>query len=288
LEAVLVALGLIIVLASCDAAAGTSSTPGATPAPTLAALPTVAPAQAAAGCGGNWTTATSFVRLGDLIVAQARLGGLAYPSVQVPDGTLPKPLDVKDANASALSRALPVNPAMQGAGAGFALDLCNRSASQAQTLSGLTVRLDAFTPYTGQLNTWSPCQPPFSPQGPLGGGCGGAVVGQTSVKASFPSGAGVGTTASATPDSGSFLLTLAPGQSLHFTVELGVPAAPGTYTFALGLTVASAAAPVYATEAPAALFAIPAQKWSGDACAAPQYQSQLPKPITSYYLCPTP
>ena len=65
------------------------------------------------------------------------------------------------------------------------------------------------------------------------------------------------------------------------------PTAAGYYTFAFGLAI-DGATPAFAVVAPATLLAPVAHEWTGDACLAPEMQTQIP-PATNpptFYLCP--
>jgi hypothetical protein len=179
-------------------------------------------------------------------------------------------------------------------GGGYVLVACNGS-TQSHQVQGVVVRLDRVTPYTGQLNAWSFCAAPYTRSGPSNGaGCGGGPAEDEYVHAAFaptaPAGALVTTTQTPGIPSnryGQLPWTLAPGETLLIDVGLAPPTAPGSYTFAFALAI-DGAAPVFASVAPATLLAPVAHEWTGEACAAPAMQSQIP-PATqppTYYLCP--
>jgi hypothetical protein len=128
--------------------------------------------------------------------------------------------------------------------------------------------------------------------------CQGGSPSNERLHASFPGGAGVGATVTASQVSATAItqndpnpypplpLALAPGQSAKVDVTLTAPTAPGTYTFAFGLVVDSAA-PAYFSATQPTLYAPVAQAWSGQNCMTSAMQAQIPMATQdTYYICP--
>jgi hypothetical protein len=307
-------VSVMVMLAGCTVSSPTSTvkiTPGS-----HSATPT--PAEA---CGDAPATAS----VGGITVApQAPLDGLAYPTAKLPDGIALQPLIVAIGDVSPGGTTQPkylpdlthpTNPLlMQDTGGGYVLSLQN-SSTAAHTVRGVDVCLDSMSPVSGQLNEWQPCDTPYSRSGPSGpGGCGGHTQQDVFLHAPFTATPTVGSrvTATETQADDSFYathyqplpITLQPGQRL--TIEIGVgptttcPVAPetgfptsgclfktaGTYTFAFGVLV-DTAAPVFAAQSPPTLLA-PATEWTGEACTRPEMQALIPPATTppTNYVCP--
>jgi hypothetical protein len=290
-------LVIMALLAGCGASAGEVS--GGPPPPTAPAanFATVAPAQAASVCHLDDAYAGPVVRLGDIYVTQAGFA-LAYPAFMLADGTPLKPLKLDDPSRSPNPGTAPVNPDLKESPGGYKIGVCNASAAQSHTLQSVTVRLDALVPYSGQLNSWNPCDGPYyPPAGQAAGGCGGAYAGDESLHAAFPPGATANATAVATQtgtgnsnDPGGapaapLPLTLAPGQKIEVNIGLTPPSAPGTYTFAFGLSI-DRAAPIFASSGVPVLLAPVAHKWSGEACLEQAMKAQIPANSQDYFICP--
>jgi hypothetical protein len=234
------------------------------------------------------------VRVGGLFArAQARLGNLSYPRVHLPDGTPLKPLQVPGANPQLPSDA-PTNPELSPLGGGYVVALCNGSA-QTHRIEGVAVRLDRVTPYAGQLNEWVFCAAPYTRSFRTGGGgCGGGPGQDEYVHGAFVPTAPPGTVVETTQTPGipsdrygKLPWTLPPGATILIDIGIVPPTAPGYYTFAFGLAI-DGATPAFAVIAPATLLAPVAHEWTGEACLAPEMQSQIP-PATNpptFYLCP--
>lgn len=284
-------------------AAKATTAPTATVAGPTTTLPTVAsnafPTECANQLSGFGPQSQPLVQVGNLVVSQATTG-LSYPSYQIPQGAGTKPLALSGPMANPNTAAAPVNPSLKGVG-GFTFMICNASASNTVTVQSVSVRVASFTPFSGSLSAWNPCQDGSynaQSQTMFGGGCGGGLSTNKQLQASLPSGAGVGATATATQvstgDTGPnqpnpfppLPLALTPGQSVTVTMGLTAPTTPGTYTFALGLAVNTAAPVFFSTSAPAE-FAPVAHEWSGQNCATSTMQAQIPSATQpTYYICP--
>jgi hypothetical protein len=307
-------VSVVVTLAGCSIASG-AATATTTPSPHLAT------ATATGACGVAPATASVG---GITVAAQAPLDGLAYPTAKLPDGIARQPLVVAMGDLPPLGTTQPkytpdlthpTNPlVMQDTGGGYVLSLQNSSAA-AHTVRGVDVCLDSLTPASGQLNEWQPCDAPYSRSGPSGpGGCGGLTQQDVFLHAPFTATPTVGTRVSATQTRADnsfytthyqpFPITLQPGERL--TIEIGIgptttcPVAadtgfptsgclfktPGTYTFVFGVLV-DAGAPVFTAQSPPTLLS-PASEWTGQACATPGMQAQIPPATTpsTNYVCP--
>jgi len=272
--------------------ANATATHAATQAPTP--LATVTQAQVTQACGSNtYSTGanTPFYHVGDLYVS-VTLSGLSYPARKLPDGTPLQPLQLNDTNDPGLSQQIPaqplVNPDMQS---GFIIVVCD-AASTAHTIQRFTARIDSFTPFTGALNSWQPCDGYYSMGAPTGGGCGGAMIANEHLHAAFSVAAGAGATTpaafvSAGADSNgnpypALPTALQPGQSMTLSAEMTPPTAAGSYLFAFSVT-ADGGTSAFVPTTDSVLLDAAARKWSGPACAA--YTAQIPASSASY-ICP--
>jgi hypothetical protein len=239
---------------------------------------------------------------GDLRVSPTALGpnGLGYgppPVLQVPDGTPLQPLalPVRGANGHA-SREIPgwFSPAGD-APPDLLITVCNTSTTRAHDIDVVSVRLSAFTPYSGSMNIWDPCAGTYTrPAGVVALECGEtAAIYDEYVRATFAANAQVGAIVPAPladPTSygalGPLSATLPPGQSLVIAVFVTAPAAAGVYTFAAGITADTASLPF--TVGQNMLLAPIAHRWTGKACLSPSMQAEIPAnpPAETYYICP--
>jgi hypothetical protein len=232
------------------------------------------------------------VLVGGLYVgAQARLGNLSYPRVHLPEGTPLKPLQVPGPGMNPrLPSDAPTNPELSLLGGGYVVALCNGSA-QTHRIDSVAVRLDRVTPYTGQLNEWVFCALAYTRSFPTGGGgCGGGPGQDEYVQGAFAPTAPPGTVIETTQTPGvpsDRYGTLPPGETILIDVGIVPPTAAGYYTVSFGLAI-DGATPAFAAVTPATLLAPVAHEWTGEACLAPEMQSQIP-PATNpptFYLCP--
>jgi hypothetical protein len=260
------------------------------------------------------------------ISPQAQLGDLAYPAAKLPDTVTQQPLVSWIGTDGQLKfnpdPAHPTNP-LVGAdvGGGYVLTILN-STTTAHTVQRIDVCLDSLIPATGALQEWQPCNGSYtrSTGGSLDprmiGGCGGNVMQNEYLHASFTAHPLVGTVVTAThvtapsdsysEDDGPLPVTLPSGASM--TIEIGVGptepsptcpvsstgwpvsgcvfGTPATYVFAFGVAV-DGAAPVFAATSAPTLLA-PAKEWTREACITPAMQALIP-PATApptYYICP--
>jgi hypothetical protein len=287
----------------------TPKAPTATPThaatATATAVPTVAPGVITA-CFGASAAGWHVTQVGDLLFAPVVLAGLTYPSVMLPDGTpLSQPFKMAHDNINSYvdfpSSPL-TNPVLGDSGSkgsGFNLNVCNVSSGARHSLQGISVRIDSFTDYSGQLNQWNYCDGSIdSHHNPTAQGCGGAVAGCVCFNANFPAGAPlIGETAPATQTDGSlnapgdglahFPFVLAPGKAVGITVTIGAPSR-GRFVFNVGVTFDGGSSPVFApTPAPEVLLAPVAHKWDGMTCMnTPSLLAQItPTAPETYYIC---
>jgi hypothetical protein len=270
-----------------QATATATSLTTATATITAATVRTLTAAQYNAACqkiGSEYTS--SYYQIGDIYLA-VYLTGLAYPAVKLPSGVPLKPF--KLAPESDPNRGLPaqpkVNPALDG---GLYVTVCNASKSLSHRIDGATVRVESLVPFAGDLNSWQFCDGYYQSGRVAGGGCGGGATSDIDLQAVFAASAGVGTVVPATADPRSIAppspLTRQPGQSADIRVAVTPPTTLGTYHFSFSLTVDGARLP-FAVLADDLLLG-PARKWTGDACATPAMQAQIPASSTDAYICP--
>lgn len=260
------------------------------------ALPTVPLSQQQA-CAQNYTLGT-FSQVGGVIVSPVGLG-LDNPSLQAPDGTPSKPIQLPAINVTSVFPNSPeVNPQMHEGVSGVAFVVCDGSATASHILQSVRVSIASFTPYTGQLNAWQPCDGVYTKRfGYSPAGCPGDAFYDELLHATFNPGdsAGVSVTAAQTgttsthgnPAVSPLPVTLTPGASVSVDVGITVPTAPGTYTFAFSLVVDDAAPVAFSTTDPL-LFAPVARWWSGKGCTQPAMLAQIPASAgqDDQFICP--
>jgi hypothetical protein len=233
-------------------------------------------------------------QIGDLYVS-VDLTNLDYPAAKLPDGVPLAPY--KLAPGTDQFRGLPPTPKVNPnlGRDGFFVSVCNASKSASHRIEGVDVRIDRFTPYTGALNSWQFCAGWYANGHADGGGCGGGYQAGEYLHATFGANAGAEATTPASfiksgPDLGdtplpSLPLTRTPGRSVLMVVSLTAPTAPGTYNFSFSLTV-DGAKTAFAPLTDDLLLDPAARTWSGDACATPAMQAQIPSGSADSYICP--
>lgn len=104
-----------------------------------------------------------YYRIGGELIASTPRFVFAYPAYPMQDGEPLNPYQLNDAAGDGnFTQTIPVNPAIQQVGAGYGFFLCNTSASASHVVSTFLARIVSFTPYTGQLNAWQPCDGSYS------------------------------------------------------------------------------------------------------------------------------
>jgi hypothetical protein len=306
-------LALCTLLTACVAGAGATTGGGsqptvipASPTPNVLALnANDTSSQVASVCGGVFKadggTPQTVYQLGPTIYAEA-VWGLPYASYQLPADLPVGPWAMPAEPGSAqleqqLGGAANLNPGI-GQGGGILLTVCNASA-QPLTLAGAQVVVASFAPASGAVDAWNGCDGAFvRPQGLFGGGCGGAIIADETMSASFASGAGQYATVKAIQVAaagqngfGPLPVTLNSGVSISLSIGVTRPSALGTYEFAVSVTTSAAGgASVSSPYAPLPpqLFALVAHKFTGQACTASAMQTQIPAAVTNhstYYIC---
>jgi len=295
---------LALALAGCGATPAStgavvpSSTATAAPTATVPFAPTVDAASIPASCASSMMAPSPpMVRVGNLLVSASAQGN-QYASSQIPQSAGDKPLALSPSTFA----PPPVNPILKDQG-GYHFVICNASASQTTTLQSVSVRIASFTASTGALSAWSACPAGVEYDAltkattPVHCDTPAAPINEE-VQASFPANAAVGATVTATQVSARAVtqsdpnpypalpLSLAPGHSALMVVDVAPPTTPGTYTFAVGLSV-DGAAPVYVSTTAPILLAPVAHEWSGQNCMTSAMQAQIPAATQdTYYICP--
>jgi hypothetical protein len=246
----------------------------------------VTAAQFRAACPNGYAGGNIY-QIDDLYIAVS-LTGVDYPSSKLPDSTPLKPF--KLAPFTDKYRGLPplpeVNPDLKSNG--FFVTVCNASKGVSHRIDGVTARVESFTPFTGDLNSWQYCDTYYQNGHEDGGGCGGGYVYDEKLDVAFAANAESGSTVPATFVVAGTLaplpLTRKPGQSLNMNLTMTPPTAPGTYHFSFSVKVDGA----NVTFAPLTddLLLAPARKWNGAACLKPEMQAQIPAGSTDAYICP--
>jgi hypothetical protein len=256
-------------------------------------LSTVTADQFHAACPSGQGSGDTY-QSGDSYIAVSLIG-LAYPAAKLPDGVpldpFKLPSDAGDLHG--LPQSPEVNPELEHTG--IMVEYCNGAKSASHRVDGVSVRIDRFTPYTGELNSWQFCEGFYTNGQVNGGGCGGHFFADEYLHAAFNSTASAGATRDAdfikvvsedTPPPPPLPLNLAPGKSVLLEVALTAPTAPGTYGFSFSVGVDGAHLP-YAALSDDLLLDSAARKWSGQACTVAAMQDVLFGVSTGSYICPT-
>jgi hypothetical protein len=287
-------VALLMPLAACGA--GTRGATGVTTRSPVSAQPTatnetVAPSNNSASCKDS-----AAVVAGDLRISPTS-PGYGIPIFQDPDGSPLKPLalPVKGANGHP-PQEIPgwFFPAYDSP-PDLRITICNTSTTKSHVIKSVSVKFSAFTPYSGKLSVWSPCDGAYArPTGFVPVDCGERpAIYDDYVRATFAPNAQVGAIAPAplvdTPTFGPFgppPATLPPGQSIEIAVFTKAPTAGGVYTCAARITADKAALPF--TVGQKVLLAPIGHQWTGKACLSSTMQAGIPAnpPAETYYICP--
>lgn len=244
-----------------------TATPAATPAPTDACARSL-------GSG-------KFTRFGDLALSQPGAVGMA--SYLVPAGNPPQPISLP---ANAIAWYAPVNPDLS---VGYALVICNTSATTAHTIQRVSARLASFRPFSGTANTFHLCGTSvFSPPDQLThGDCGGAQP--TNLFTLSFAAATPGTPGTLTPDSAALPIALPPGVAVSVGIVPVGLTAPGYYAFALNLTLDTQPTGDLTGSTYLQTSSSATVQWNGANCEQPAMRQQIPATPTTpptYYICP--
>jgi len=233
---------------------------------------------------------------GDLHVSPTTLAD-GRPILQTPDNAPLKPLalPVKGANGQAPT-AIPgwFAPAYDSP-PDLLITICNTSTTKSHVIESVSVKLSVFTPHSGSLNVWNPCEGTYTrPAGLVPLECGErAAIWDETVRATFAVNAQAGSIVPASLDNSAFVgdlglppVTLPPGRDMQIGIIVKAPTAAGVYTFAARGTVDSAALPFTAGQN--MLLAPIGHRWTGKACLSPAMQAEIPAnpPAETYYICP--
>lgn len=277
---------------SARATATTLPTPTVTPFPTSIVAPTVASQITICSTALFTQSQMSYGQQGDIIIGALDFQSPYYPGFQLPSNL---PLAPYKVDGSAIGgkggpgswNGLPMsNPAN-----GFAVMLCNASATQTHTLTSVTMKVASFTSYSGALNEVRTCAMVYSRQGMAGGGCGGASAYDMQLTGTFPANAPAGTEItmqSGATDGEVLPVTLKPNQTLLIVLAPTLPQLSGTYSYQAGVSIDGGGVVYPAGGTPPALWAPVTHSWNGDNCNSAAMQSQIP-PATNpptYYICP--
>ena len=228
-----------------------------------------------------------------VVTATALMGNMALPDTRIPDNAPLAPYALSGAAPSQAPTAVQVNPQLTSPGGGYVLTICNTS-GQTRRIDGETVTIASVTPFSGPLKTWVFCSSQYIAEQHtvVSGGCGGSDFANDFMRATFPSGAGAGATASAKmysvdttvpPAIGPLPVSLPPDQMMSIEVGLTGPVGPATYVFSFALAVDGAAPKTVATSQPT-LLAPATQQWTGENCQTAAMQAKMP--ATGQFVCP--
>lgn len=297
------ALTLLLSLAMASCASGASGTPSAA-GPTATSSVSAASMATAPTSPTPWPTVTpdgtpcadlmskqaGVVRTGDLLLGPTFTDPeqLLY---QLPDGTPLEPLKLPQQNTSGRFPGWPVSTL--GASSVYT-PVCNASATTAHRVEGMRVKLTGFTAYSAQLNEWDYCAGSYArPAGVAPNNCDrGMAPTDEMFGAVFAANAPVGTIVTGQPGSspiegfGPLPAVLPPGIVMYLHVAITVPAARGTYSFAVSVTADGTQLPF--TSSASMLLAPVAHIWNGQACTTSSMLAQIP-PATNPptpYICP--
>lgn len=268
-----------------------ATTPASASSPTTASSssqPTVTPN--AQNCGDEWSGVTGLTRAGDLLFTPTipTIDAILDP---LPAGVPLQPLKLPQQNATGQYVEWPTDTIGTNS---ILVSVCNASRTTSHTIQGARVKLANFVAYTSQLNAWDFCAGFYArPAGVTSNNCdrGSAPVDEQ-LQAVFASTAQPGTVVASTQPGGSggsfgpLPAALLPGSAMYLNVTITAPTAPGTYTFAVSLTVDGASFPY--TSNTSLLLAPIAHQWNGQACTTSGMLAQIPpatNPPTGY-ICP--
>jgi hypothetical protein len=293
LAALLAGCGPVTTQAS--AAPTATIAPTATPSPTPTATVTYAQFRAACPSGnGQGNAQGRTYQFGALSLAVS-LTNVSYPAAKLLDGTPLTPF--KPPNPGDGLGGLPTTPGVNSdiARTGILIAVCNAAATASHRVEGVDARIDQLIPFTGALNSWRFCAGWYANGHADGGGCGGGYQAGELLQAAFNANASAGATTTASfvtvgqdLDGTSLTplpLTHKPGQSVLMVLSLAPPPARGTYDFSFSLTIDGAKTP-FAPLVDDLLLDSAARTWTGDACAPPTMQSQIPFGSADRYICP--
>jgi hypothetical protein len=162
-------------------------------------------------------------------------------------------------------------------------------------IRSVSVKFSAFTPHSGSLSVWNPCEGSYArPAGVVPLECGERpAIWDETVRAKFAANAQIGAIAPTSLFSGAFVgdlgplpVTLPPGRDIQIGIVVKAPTAADIYTFAAGVTADSAPLPF--TVGQNMLLAPIGHRWTGKVCRSPAMEAGIPAnpPAETYYICP--
>jgi hypothetical protein len=267
-----------------------TATPGA-PTPTDIVAPTFPPQTTACSTALFSNQSLGYAQQGDIIVGALDFQAPSYPGYQLPANLPFAPYKV-DTSFGGKGGAGPAGLPLSNPSTGFGLFLCNASATQTHTITSVTLKVAAFTPYSGTLNEVRACAMVYSrPGGTSGGGCGGGAAWDMQLTGAFPASAPVGTEITmqnSVSSNTSLPATLQPNQTFYIVLSPTLPQLSGTYSYQAGLGIDGAPATYISGGTTPALYAPVTHSWDGGNCLSAAMQAQIPpatNPPTAY-ICP--
>lgn len=292
----------MVILAGCGAGTAAYAFPTSTPSPAAKATATVegsiSQTTAATCFGSEYASHYGLTPIGDFLMTPVTLSGQAYPASMLPDGTsLTKPFQLHQDATTGIAPGPMTNPNLAEDVGGFTLGLCNISASQAHAITSISATIATFTPFSGQLSQWNPCQGMMDSHHQLSpAGCGGGGIGYTRFHAVFQGSATAGMSVEMRQTgfdletqgdgAGRLPLVIAPKQVIYFGVGMDAPAQAGSYTFTFDVHLQSGET-LTTTASTTLLLAPVAHNWDGRSCTQSAFLSQImPTNPETYYICP--
>ncbi len=294
LRVVALAAAMLALLAACGSGSQVATgAPTSTPAsaqPT-ATNETVAPSHNSASCKDPTALVAGDLRISPTALADDR------PILQAPDSAPLKALalPVKGANGQAPQEIPGWFAPAEDSPPDLLITICNTSTTKSHTIESVSVKFTAFTPHSGSLNIWNPCDGTYArPAGVVPLECGERpAIWDETVRASFAANARVGAIVPAALDSSAFVgdlgplpVKLPPGGNMQIGIFVKAPTNAGVYTIAAGVTAEGAALPF--TVGQNMLLSPIGHHWTGKACLSPAMQARIPAnpPAETYYICP--
>ncbi len=294
-------VSMVAILAGCSPTASTAGVnPTSTPSPVASATATISQAAWTTCFGSGYEANDGSTMSGDILMTPVTVSGHAYPAVMLPDGTpLTKPYQLHMDGTTGLASGPMANPILsEGMGGGFHLGICNTSATQTYTITSIVATIAAFTPYSGQLSQWNPCDGEMDSHHQLSpSGCGGGGIGYTRFHAVFQGSVTAGASVEMrqtgydlnAPGDGlgrRLPLALAPYAKMDFSLGMDAPAQAGSYAFTFSVRLQTGET-LTTTKSTTILLAPVAHNWDGRSCNQSTFLSQITatNPET-YYVCP--
>ena len=285
-----------------------SATSSTTPTAAVAATPTSGIPTPIA-CGKNFPDGI-YGYIGDMLISFPHFAFLSYLGVRLPN-SMPagQPFAEAQLTSTLGGGVFGSNPAVYAAngnpsslsdrGGGFVVTICNSSTTASHTLSALGAQITGFTSAAGMtLDAQVGCDTAISAAYPPMSGCGGSLGPADTFEATWPAGAGVGTTVTLaqTGYSGAGIggsgfaklpITLKHGGTYTAFIGMNYPGQPGNYTFQFGMQVDAVPLSIVGTNSPQLLMATGVHQWSGLSCFMnATWDAVVKAHPQSFYVCP--